>query len=92
MIDIIMCNISIDREIIRRLFHVPFSDFLYIDHRCLSLSEKIGNKSVKAALYCPMFLMPTTKTAVCLQTKGIFHHLYGFNWYSSEISRVILYQ
>ena len=28
--------------------------------------------------YCPMLLMWTTKTAVCLQTKAIFHHLYGF--------------
>ena len=28
--------------------------------------------------YCPMLFMQTTKTAVCLQTKVIFHHLYGF--------------
>ena len=27
---------------------------------------------------CPMLLMQTTKTAVCLQRKAIFHHLYGF--------------
>ena len=26
--------------------------------------------------YCPMLLIRTTKTAVCLQTKAIFHHLY----------------
>ena len=42
------------------------------------LSEKNGYKSVKTALHCPMSLMRTTKTAVCLQTKAIFHHLYGF--------------
>ena len=28
--------------------------------------------------YCPILLMQTTKTAVCLQTKAIYHHLYGF--------------
>ena len=39
------------------------------------LSEKNAYKSVKTALlYCPMLLMRTTKTAVCLQTKDIFHH------------------
>ena len=27
--------------------------------------------------YCPILLMRTTKTAVCLQTKAIFYHLYG---------------
>ena len=37
------------------------------------LSEKNGYKSVKTA----MLLMWTTKTAVCLQTKAIFHQLYG---------------
>ena len=25
-----------------------------------------------------MLMMRTTKTAVCFQTKAIFHHLYGF--------------
>ena len=33
---------------------------------------------LKQHCYCPMLLMQTTKTAVCLQTKAIFHHLYGF--------------
>ena len=56
------------------------------------LSEKNAYKSVKTALlllfsfiswamhdcYCPMLLMLTTKTAVCLQTKAIFYKLYGF--------------
>ena len=28
--------------------------------------------------YYPMLLMRATKTAVCLQTKATFHHLYGF--------------
>ena len=41
-------------------------------------SEKNAYKSVKTALLFPMLLMRTTKTAVCLQTKAIFHHLYGF--------------
>ena len=42
------------------------------------LSEKYAYKSIKTALFCPMLLMQTTKTAVCLQTKDILHHLYGF--------------
>ena len=43
------------------------------------LSEKNGCESMlKQHCYCPMFLMQTTKTAVCLQIKAIFHHLYGF--------------
>ena len=33
---------------------------------------------LKLHCYCPMLLMRTTKTAVCLQTKAIFHHLYVF--------------
>ena len=33
---------------------------------------------LKHHCYCPMLLMRTTKTAVRLQTKGIFHHLYRF--------------
>ena len=31
---------------------------------------------LKHHCYCPMLLMRTTKTAVCLQTKAVFHHLY----------------
>ena len=39
--------------------------------------------------YCPMLLMWTTETGVCLQTKVVFHHIYG----PLEVySRVILYQ
>ena len=33
---------------------------------------------LKQLCYCPMLLMRITITAVCLQTKAIFHHLYGF--------------
>ena len=33
---------------------------------------------LKQHCYCPMLLMRTTKTAVCLQTKAILHQLYGF--------------
>ena len=42
------------------------------------LSKRNGYKSVKQHCYCPMLLMGTTKTAVCLQTKAIFHYHYGF--------------
>ena len=42
-------------------------------------SEKNAYKSVKTALLLSkMLLMRTTETAVCLQTKAIFHHIYGF--------------
>ena len=39
--------------------------------------RKMATRLVKQHCYCPMLLMQTTKTAVCLQTKAIFHHLYG---------------
>ena len=39
------------------------------------LSEKYAYKSVKTALLLTNLLMRTTKTAVCLQTKAIFHYL-----------------
>ena len=42
------------------------------------LSEKNAYKSVKTAFYCPLLLIRTTKTAVCLQTKAMFHYHYGF--------------
>ena len=42
------------------------------------LSKENAYKSVKTALLLPMLLMRTTKTAVCIQTKAIFHHLYVF--------------
>ena len=42
------------------------------------LSEKYAYKSVKQHCYCPMLLMRTTKTAVCLQTKAICHYIDGF--------------
>ena len=35
-------------------------------------------QSLKHHCYCPMVLMRTTKTAVCLQAKPTFHLLYGF--------------
>ena len=37
---------------------------------------KMAKGLLKHQCYCPMLLMQTTKTAVCLQTKAIFHHLY----------------
>ena len=39
--------------------------------------RKMAKSLLKHHCYCPMLLMWTTKTAVCLQTKAIFHHLYG---------------
>ena len=57
--------------------------------------KKMAKSLLKDHDYCPMLLMQTTKTAVCLQTKAIFRHLY-FNckmyWCSSLISCIILYQ
>ena len=41
-------------------------------------SEKNAYKSVKTALLLSNVIDGTTKTAVCLQTKAIFHHLYVF--------------
>ena len=37
--------------------------------------RKMAKSLLKQHFYCPMLLMHTTKTAVCLQTKAIFHHL-----------------
>ena len=42
-----------------------------------SLSDNNGYMSVKTALLLSNQLMRTTKTAVCLQTRAIFHR-YGF--------------
>ena len=42
------------------------------------LSEKKPTSLLKQHCYCPMLLMRTTKTAVCLQTKAISLYLYGF--------------
>ena len=42
------------------------------------LNEKMHTSLLKQHCYCPMLLMQTTITSVCLQTKAIFHHLYGF--------------
>ena len=39
--------------------------------------EMVGSL-LKHHCYCPMLLMWTTKTAVCLQTKAIFRYLYEF--------------
>ena len=41
-------------------------------------ARKMPKCLLKHHCYCLMLLMRTTKTAVCLQTKAIFHHLYGF--------------
>ena len=38
--------------------------------------RKMAKGLLEHHCYCPIFLMWTTKTAVCLQT--ILHHLYGF--------------
>ena len=40
--------------------------------------RKMAKSLLKHHCYCRLLLMWTTKTAVCLQTKAIFHHLYGF--------------
>ena len=37
--------------------------------------RKMAKSLLKHHCYCPMLLMRTTKTDVCLQTKAIFHHL-----------------
>ena len=42
------------------------------------LSEKYAYKSVKTALLLSNVIERTTKTAVCLQTKAIFHYHEGF--------------
>ena len=39
--------------------------------------QKVAKGLLKQHCYCPMLLMWTTKTAICLQTNTIFHHLYG---------------
>ena len=38
--------------------------------------REIAKSLLKHHCYCPKLLMRTTKTAVCIQTKDIFHHLY----------------
>ena len=40
--------------------------------------RKMAKSLLKHHCYCPMLLMWTTKTVVCLGTKVIFHHLNGF--------------
>ena len=40
--------------------------------------RKMAKSLLKHHCCCPMLSMRTTKTAVCLQTKAICHHLYGF--------------
>ena len=42
------------------------------------LSEKYAYKSVKTALLLTNVIDADHKTAVCLQTKAIFHHRYHF--------------
>ena len=39
---------------------------------------KMSKSLLKHYRYCPMLLMWTTKADICLKTKAIFHHLYGF--------------
>ena len=48
-----------------------------IDIQLVKLTE-VPTSLLKQQYYCPTLLMLTTKTAVCLQTKDIFHHLYWF--------------
>ena len=41
--------------------------------------RKMAKGLLKHHCHCPIVLLQTTKTAVCLQTKeSIFHHLYVF--------------
>ena len=42
------------------------------------LSEKYAHKSVKTALILSNVIDVDHETAVCLQTKAIFHYIYGF--------------
>ena len=42
------------------------------------LSEKYAYKSVKTALLLSNVIDVDHETAVCLQTKAIFHYIYGF--------------
>ena len=42
--------------------------------------RKMTKSLLKHHCYCPMLLMRTTKTAVCLQTQAIFITFMGFNW------------
>ena len=60
----------------------------------LSSQTKMKMNLLETALLFPMLLMRTTKTAVCLQTKAIFmiSTFMGFNWCSTKIPCVILYQ
>ena len=43
-----------------------------------SYVRKMATSLLKQHCYCLMLLMRTAKTAVCLQTKAVFHHRYGF--------------
>ena len=40
--------------------------------------RKMTKNVLKRHCYCPVLLMWTTKTAVCLKTKAISHNLYWF--------------
>ena len=42
------------------------------------LSEKNADKSVKTVLLLSNVIDADHQTAICLQTKAIFHYLYGF--------------
>ena len=58
--------------------HYRYSQSDYtLPHTSVGL-RKMGKSLLKHHCYCPMLLMRTTKTPVCLQTKAIFHHLYEF--------------
>ena len=41
--------------------------------------RKMAKSLLKHHCYCLMLLMWNTKTAVCLQTNAVFHHLYVFS-------------
>ena len=49
-----------------------------VTYKVRKMATSLAKSLLKQHCYCPMLLMQTTKTAVCLQTKGVFHHLYGF--------------
>ena len=40
--------------------------------------RKMTKSLLRHHCYCPMLLMRTTKTSVCLQTNAIFQHHSGF--------------
>ena len=65
--------------------HLTVLIFVLVQYTLLVV--KYGVRMVKSLFkhhcYCPMLLMQTTKTVVCLQTKAICYQLYEFKLVSS---------